>query len=101
VQATRLAAVARQVLDGADPGTCRHDLPDAHRRHHRQIGRAEGSVDDRDDAAACQIPGIPDPPGTGGVHGLSRPGGEVDAAVSGLPWVRGRLEAAQDLRRRP
>jgi hypothetical protein len=66
-------------------------------RRDRLVGGAQpAAVGDADDAAAGHPAGVDDRAGAGGPHRCAGPGGEVDAAVTGRPGLRRRVERAGD-----
>jgi hypothetical protein len=70
-----------------------------HRRRHRLVRGAQAvGVVDADDPAAGHLTREPDHARPGRVHGCARLGGQIDAAVSGQPRPRRRIEPAHHRR---
>ncbi len=87
-------------LQGAEPLTAQHHLPDVDARGDRLVRRTGRAVVDDHDATAGQRRREGDPPRERRDHGLADRPREVDASMSGPEGGVGRVERAHDLRLR-
>lgn len=98
MQARPVAVRAAGLGDHRAEHRARRDpLPPPDARADREVRRPHHAVDHRDHRPAPNRPRVADPAGTGGVHRLTRSGGEVDASVPGAPRRPRRLEAPADV----